>query len=83
MKAPIEPRPVQGEGDYNAARRHRKSLTDFVASGKVDRAARDAEPKTVLEQDALLEAEKLGESRSKGEDPSPPRSPARKQPSKR
>lgn len=34
---------IQGEGNYDAARRFRKAEEDFVKSGKVDKAARDAE----------------------------------------
>ena len=33
---------VQGEGDYQAARRYDKSASEFAESGKVEEAARDA-----------------------------------------
>lgn len=75
---PQPPQPLQGEGDYEAARRHREAVQDFVKSGKVDQAAHDAKPMTPQEQVALEIAERVGESHSKGEDPSPKRSPARK-----
>lgn len=65
------PNEVQGEGDYKAARRHRASVEKFIKSGKVDDAARDAEPKTPVEEDDLFKAEREGEKHSKGED-SPP-----------
>jgi hypothetical protein len=79
MKKPVnEPQQVQGEGDYKAARRYRASVQTFVKSGKVDKAAHDAAPETTQEQEALRKAERVGESRSKGEGPSPKRSPARK-----
>jgi hypothetical protein len=74
----IPTQPVQGEGDYQAARRYRKSVQTFVQSGNVAKAARKAEPKTEQAADALRQAELAGEARSKGEDPSPKRSPARK-----
>jgi hypothetical protein len=34
---------IQGEGDYEAARRYRKAQEDFARSGKVDKAAHEAE----------------------------------------
>jgi len=34
---------IQGEGNYDAARRYRKAQEDFARSGKVDKAAHDAE----------------------------------------
>jgi hypothetical protein len=34
---------IQGEGNYDAARRFRKSEEAFVKSGKVDKAAHEAE----------------------------------------
>ena len=53
---------VQGEGDYRAARRYRKSVHTFVKSGKVAKAARDARPGTSKEADVLRSAELAGES---------------------
>ena len=69
---------VQGEGDYDAARRHRESVESFVKAGKVGRAAKEAAPKTAQEQEALRQAEREGESHSKGEDPASRHSPPRK-----
>jgi len=60
---------IQGEGNYSAARRHRASVRKFIKSGQVEEAARDAEPKTPVEEEALFDAERAGEERSKGEDP--------------
>jgi hypothetical protein len=34
---------IQGEGNYDAARRYRKAQEDFAKSGKVDKAAHEAE----------------------------------------
>ena len=34
---------IQGEGNYDAARRYRKAQEDFAKSGKVDEAAHEAE----------------------------------------
>ena len=60
---------VQGEGDYDAARRYDKSAREFAQSGKVDEAARDAKPTSPEEADALRQAETEGKSHAKGEDP--------------
>lgn len=61
---------VQGEGDYESAKRFDDDEARFVKSGRVDQAARDAEPKSQREADEMKEAEERGRSRSKGEDPS-------------
>ena len=60
---------VQGEGDYDAARRYDKSVEDFAKSGKVEQAARDAKPTSPAEADELRRAESEGKSHAKGEDP--------------
>lgn len=59
---------VQGEGDYEAARRYDKAAHEFAESGKVEEAARDARPKTPEEAEALSRAERAGKAHSKGED---------------
>ena len=69
MKNSPAPDKVQGEGDYEAARRYDKSAHDFVEAGKVDEAARKAKPRTIIEEETLRAAERVGRSRSKGEDP--------------
>jgi hypothetical protein len=56
---------LQGEGNYTAARRHRESVEDFVESGKVDQAAKDAAPDSTEEAEELREAEKEGKSHAK------------------
>jgi hypothetical protein len=60
---------VQGEGDYDAARRYDKASRDFAKSGKVDPAAHDAAPDDAREADELERAEDEGKSHSKGEGP--------------
>ena len=62
------PDTVQGEGNYEAARRYDKSASDFVRSGKIATAARKAKPLDADEAAKLSEAEPVGLSRSKGED---------------
>jgi hypothetical protein len=61
---------VQGEGDYDSAKKFDDEEAAFVKSGKVDQAARDAEPKSQAEADDMKKAEETGKSRSKGEDAS-------------
>jgi len=61
---------VQGEGDYESNRRYTESVQDFVESGKVDAAARDASPTTQREAQDMRRAEQEGASHAKG-GPSP------------
>jgi len=61
---------VQGEGDYESAKKFDDDEVAFVKSGRVDKAARDAEPKSQAEADEMRKAEETGKSRSKGEDAS-------------
>jgi len=60
---------VQGEGDYEAARRYDKASREFAESGKVEPAAHDAAPENTREADELERAEDEGKSHSKGEGP--------------
>jgi hypothetical protein len=57
---------MQGEGNYDAAREFNEAERKFVESGKVEQAARDAEPKSDAEADELAEAEQAGRSHAKG-----------------
>ena len=50
-------------------------MKEFVESGQVEDAAREAEPKTPLEEVEMFDAERIGEARSKGEDPALERAP--------
>jgi hypothetical protein len=56
---------VQGEGNYEAARVFDEAERKFVASGRVEAAARAAVPKTDAEQTEMLAAEEKGKRRSK------------------
>jgi hypothetical protein len=56
---------VQGEGDYEAARRYRKEVKDFVDTADIDKAAHDAAPKSTDEQREMDEAERAGRAHSK------------------
>jgi hypothetical protein len=56
---------IEGEGSYTAARRHRKSVEDFVEEGRVDEAAQDAAPDSAEEADELRQAEDKGRSHAR------------------
>ena len=58
---------VQGEGDYEAARRYDKAARKFAESGKVEPAAHEAAPESAAEADEMKRAEDAGKSHSKGE----------------
>lgn len=67
-KVPTE-NDLQGEGNYSATRRYDESARKFVNSGKVQEAARAAEPGSPEEAEELKRAETAGKAHSKGEDP--------------
>ncbi|OUM04227.1 hypothetical protein [Variovorax sp. JS1663] len=70
MNKPTDQKPdIQGEGNYDATRRYDKATADFVQSGKVDQAARDARPMSEAEAEDMRQAEQEGKSHAKGEDP--------------
>ncbi len=60
---------LQGEGNYDAARKFDEAERQFVASGKVAAAARAAAPTSDAEQREMLAAEAEGRRRAKEEDP--------------
>ena len=62
-----EPR-MQGEGNYEAARRHRKAATEHARSHDVEREAREAALGTPEEARELRDAERQGRERARGED---------------
>ena len=66
---------IQGEGNYDAAKEFDDAEKKFVESGKVDQAARDAEPKNEKEKEEMERAEEEGKRRAKGEDPAVKGSP--------
>jgi hypothetical protein len=72
---------VQGEGDYESARRFNRAERQFVESGKVEEAARRAAPRNAKEASELKAAERAGRSRAKGLDPADTRN--YRQPTKR
>lgn len=58
---------VQGEGDYEAARRYRKGAEEFSQTHDTEGVARDAEPRTAEEARELERAQEEGMSRAKTE----------------
>ena len=69
---------LQGEGNYDAARRYDKAQREFVESGQVDDAARKAAPKNADEAEQLRRAEQDGKSHAKEEDPAVSRGKAQR-----
>ena len=61
--------PVQGEGDYEAARRYRKRVDEYVENNDVEKAAVRAAPENDQVARQLEAAEAEGKERAKGEDP--------------
>jgi hypothetical protein len=56
---------VEGEGSYSGSKDYNQRTKKFVESGKVDEAARDAEPKSEEERHAMQKAERLGKQKAK------------------
>ena len=56
---------VEGEGSYTGSKDYNQRTKKFVESGKVDQAARDAEPKSEEEKHAMQKAERIGRQRAK------------------
>jgi hypothetical protein len=56
---------VQGEGDYRAARRFRRAEERFVQRADIERAARNAAPRSAAEAAEMAEAEMKGQARGK------------------
>ena len=60
---------VYGEGNYAASKQYNDATRDFVKSGRVDKAARDAAPVSDAEALQMQAAEDEGKRHGKGEDP--------------
>ena len=61
--------PATGEGNHEADRRYRDDTARFIASGKVEEAAREAQRALEEEGEELEAAEQEGRSRAAEEDP--------------
>lgn len=57
---------IQGEGDYDSARKYNEETHEYVESGKVDKAARNAAPRNEEEAESMRRAEAEGRSHAKG-----------------
>jgi len=60
---------IQGEGNYEAARRYRDGVNEFLAHADVADIAHKAAPASPLEARELALAAEKGKLRSKGDDP--------------
>jgi hypothetical protein len=60
---------VEGEGSYTGTKDYNQRTKKFVDAGKVDEAAREAEPRSEEEKRAMQKAERTGKQKAKGEDP--------------
>lgn len=60
---------VQGEGNYEAARRYRDNVTEFVKRSDIDTLAREATPLSAREARENALAAERARGRSKGDDP--------------
>jgi hypothetical protein len=60
---------VHGEGNYEASRKYNDATRRFIQSGKVEQAAREAEPTSDAEAKEMKAAEAEGKRRAKEEDP--------------
>jgi hypothetical protein len=59
----------QGEGNVEAGRHYNRETREFVQSGQVERAAREAAPQSQQQSEELRRAEEEGRSHAKEEDP--------------
>ena len=57
--------PIQGEGDYRAAREYREEVREYLERADIEKAARDAAPRDREEALELEQAEDIGRSRAK------------------
>ena len=58
-----------GEGNYKASREYNERTKRFIESGKVEEAAQDAAPHNAEEAAQMQDAEAVGRSHAKEEDP--------------
>jgi hypothetical protein len=56
---------IQGEGDYEAARRYRKRTAEYVENNDVEKAALRAAPTSETEAEDMQAAEAAGKKHAK------------------
>ena len=71
---------VHGEGNYEATRQYNKATKEFIEAGKVEQAARDAEPRSQQEAQEMKQAEQAALLRAKDSPPPVKEPPEAKQP---
>ena len=60
---------IEGEGSYSGTKDYNERQRKFMESGKVEDAARKAQPKSEGEKNDMQKAERLGKEHAKAEDP--------------
>ena len=60
-----------GEGNYKATRQYNVGMKEHVQNHDIEQEARDAAPRGPAEEKEMLEAERIGRSKSRGEGASP------------
>ena len=60
---------LQGEGNYDAARRYREGVTEFVQRSDVEELTHKGQPLSPKEARDFALAEERARARSKGDDP--------------
>ena len=60
---------VEGEGSYSASKDYNERTRKFMEQGKVEDAARKAQPKSEGEKNEMQKAERIGKEHAKEEDP--------------
>jgi len=60
---------VEGEGSYSGSKDYNERTRKFMESGRVDEAARKAQPKNEGEKNEMQKAERIGKEHAKDEDP--------------
>ena len=85
MKSNVSKSRMQGEGNYDSAKKYDEKTKAFAESGKVEQAAKAAAPRNAQEKEEMRQAEAEGRSHAKG-DPKSGRddgsSPGRPKPAK-
>ena len=71
---------VHGEGNYEATRQYNTATKKFIEAGKVEQAARDAEPRSQQEAQEMKQAEQAALLRAKEKPPAVKEPPEEKQP---
>ena len=56
---------VEGEGSYSGTKDYNQRTEKFIKSGKVDKAAEEAEPRSEEEKHAMQKAERIGKQKAK------------------